>query len=187
VRYFDLRQGVEKLIAQHDVHLSDERATRTIDLFVPDLSDTLHLGRAVTGDDLRAMPFAQTRHFAGEKAAVLAHLRGLEALRALGVEVPDVAAVPPYRIVELLKAATWQGRSLYDLWMSLWSHDPKVGQITDERFLQSAFYTDRVYRQEKIALLRRAVAEGLSDLLVAGDRPTPAARRCSRKSSAAMR
>lgn len=172
IKYLEWEAGAERLVAEHHARVSDARPTREIELFVP-LLERRDASRGVPGfADLLERPLDETRHVAGEKGAVLARLSGLESLRKLGVGVPEGAAIAPFEIVDLLREARAGDRSLYDLWMSTWTHDPRVAEVTSKNFLESEFYGNRPYRLERAKQLRKAVRRGLSDLLIRGGKPT---------------
>lgn len=157
IKYFDERGGQETIIGAHEALRSAERPTREIELYVPDLGDRDQKARALSLEELGAMPFVRTRHLAGEKGAVLARLRANEQLAALGVGVPGGASIPPYRIASLLRDA-----KLFDRWMEL-SARPK-------------FLDDRKYRLREAAKLQKEVESELSTLLLSRGKPTAAGR-----------
>ncbi len=157
IKYFDERGGRETLIAAHEVTLSAERPVREIELYVPDLTDRDRRNRALTLEELGAMPFVRTRHLAGEKGAVVARLRVSEKLAELGVGVPGGATVPPYRIADLLRRA-----GLFDRWMDLSS--------------RPAFLSDRKYRSKEAGALRKDVQKELGKLLLNRGQPTAAGK-----------
>lgn len=177
IEYVRTDGDIEKVIASNDVHLSDARETRSVALYVPDLTDTQGLGTVQSFEALGAMAIGPSRHLAGEKGAVLARLSTSKALKALGVDVPGGSVIPPFKIAELLKAASVGEGSAWDAWMSVWSEDPGVGEITDDNFAQSAFYTDPGYRQATCQKLRKAVRSGLKKLLLSGKKPTAAGKK----------
>lgn len=157
IKYFDEVGGREALIKAHEVSISDQRPTREIELYVPDLGDRDQRKSTLTLEDLGAMAFARTRHLAGEKGAVLARLRASKALAELGVVVPGGASIPPYRIAGLLREA-----GVFDRWMKA---------CTSEKFLG-----DRNYRLKESAALKKLVETELGKLLLDRGRPTAAGR-----------
>ncbi len=172
IRYQHVEGGVAKVIEQHTREVSAARPTREVDLYTPALAAVPALGGAPSLATLGALPIEEIRPVAGEKGAMLAALQKSKALAASRARVPGGAVLPPYRIAELLKAARVDGRSVWDSMMSIWQADPKVGEVTAENFLTSAFYGDQAYRQRCCAKMRQLLQDGLGALLLSGRKPS---------------
>ena len=128
-----------KKVGYHEAMISDQRKTREVELFVP-MDEVGGLGKkCVSFDDLATLGI-HARHLAGEKGTVLALLRANPKLRD---SVPDGSMVTTGRCRALLKEA-----GIQKAWDAVWQNDPKVGTVTDDNFLQSAFYMDADYRAE---------------------------------------
>lgn len=153
-----------EVIAKHSAIISPERRTREIELYVP-LDEVNGVGRSTMRfDELWEVGLAG-RHLAGEKGLVLAALRSHP---ELGKSVPDGSVITTGRVKDLLaKAHTGKrGVKLLDLWNRPWREDPKVQEVTDDNFLESAFYTDADYRDAVRQELKAETERCLSKYLI---------------------
>ncbi len=149
-----------ELLARHEMHISDTRPTRNVELYVP-RDEVKGIGRqCVSFTDLAKLG-TFGRHLAGEKGIVLAMLKSDPELSKY---VPDGSVVTTGRVRQLLRDA-----GINDAWEKIWNQDPQVGVVDDDNFLKSAFYTDATYRNEQREALSKLTTEGLTKLLIETD------------------
>ncbi|MBL8950855.1 MAG: hypothetical protein JNK82_08770 [Myxococcaceae bacterium] len=146
-----------ELLARHELHISDTRPTRDVELFVPQ-DEVKGVGKKSVSFTELAQLGTFGRHLAGEKGIVLALLKGNPELSKY---VPDGSVVTTGRVRGLLRDA-----GINDAWEKVWNEDPKVGIVDDKNFLQSAFYTDGAYRNEQREALSKLTHEGLTKHLI---------------------
>jgi len=149
-----------ELLARHEMHISDSRPTRNVELYVP-MDEVKGVGKKCVSFTELAQLGTFGRHLAGEKGIVLALMK---ANPELAKYVPDGSVVTTGRVRELLRDA-----GINDAWEKVWNEDPKVGIIDDDNFLKSAFYTDSTYRNGQREALSKLTHEGLTKLLIETD------------------
>ena len=133
-----------EVAAKHDAIINDQRATRDVEIYIPQ-EEVRGIGRGVpTFKDLSALGI-HARHLAGEKGTVLALLSQHPPLAA---HIPDGSQITPGDVADLLDGAKLKdGRPLSAAWDAVWLNDPEVGVVDDRNFMSSAFYTDPGYRK----------------------------------------
>ncbi|MBN2362398.1 MAG: hypothetical protein JXR83_23300 [Deltaproteobacteria bacterium] len=162
-------QGWE-VMAKHDAIINDDRITRVVEIYSPQ-EEVAGIGRGCPTWKELAKLGTHARHLAGEKGTVLALLSEHP---VLGKYVPGGSQITPGDIRDMLRVAKADdGHSLAELWDAVWTQDPKVGIVTDDNYLQSAFYTDAAYRaatRQKMQDLTRDKLEA-AFIDVSGDPP----------------
>lgn len=158
------------VMARHDAIINDDRVTRVIEIYSPQ-EEVAGIGRGCPTWAELAKLGTHARHLAGEKGTVLALL---SAHPVLGKYVPQGSEITPGDIRDMLKVARADdGRSMAELWDSVWTQDPKVGIVTDDNYLDSAFYTDAQYRAETRKKLQDQTRDKLEAAFIdqSGDPP----------------
>ncbi len=152
------------VVHKHDAIINDKRATRMVELYIPQ-QHVRGVGAGVPTFAELAKLGVHGRHLAGEKGTVLALMSQHP---VLGGHVPDGSVITPADIRGLLAGAAIPGaRNLLDAWDDVYRADPKVGVVDDRNFRDSAFYTDARYRrrtrEDLVELTRRALSKSLLD------------------------
>jgi hypothetical protein len=149
-----------EVVAQHTSMISPLRPTRDIEVYAA-VEEVQGLGRTCTSFKETGAIGVQARHLAGEKGTVLSLLANDPELSKY---VPDGSIVSTGRVRSLLREA-----GIYDECRQVWFDDPTVGVVTDDNFLESAFYNDPEYRKTTRAHLQQLTHQGLDRLLVEQD------------------
>lgn len=162
IRYLvpDLELSGFELLATHDVIINPLRATREVELYVPQ-EEVRGLGRSCVAFSELAQLGRLGRHLSGEKGLVLALLGSDPELSSA---IPDGSIITTGRVLQLLRDA-----GVANLWQEMWSDDPYVVHVTDDNFLESAFYSDGEFRDIMREKVQKATRSSLEALLLQKD------------------
>lgn len=159
-----------EVAAKHDAIINDKRATREVEIYIPQ-EEVRGVGRGVPTFKELSVLGIHARHLAGEKGTVLALLSQHPTLKA---HIPDGSQITPGDVADLLDGAKLKnGKSLSSAWDGVWQNDPKVGVVDDRNFMKSAFYTDAGYRKATRETLVTQTRDALEASLLDSSSGTP--------------